>query len=1847
MMTQKLGNGFESIRKACFVCESPNHLIKDWDFYENKMVEKPVLNNKGRVTGQREIRRVWNNAQRVNHQNKLTHPHLKRNFVPTGVATKSGQVPVNAAKQSSPRAAASISTARPVNTNAPKPKVNDALPITYSYFKAHSPEMGKMLLSPQHARFGDQHEMLLTITPKTVDHTCLKDLTMLIYKADSKIDGEFLAFGGSHKGGKITGKGKIRTGKLDFEDVYFVKELKFNLFSVSQMCDKKNSVLFTETECLVLSPDFKLLDESQVLLKVPRHDNMYSFDLKNVVPSGGLTCLFAKATIDESNLWHRRLGHINFKTMNKLVRGNLVRGLPSKLFENDHTCVACQKGKQHKASCKTKLVSSISQPLQMLHMDLFGPTSVRSINHKTYCLVVTDDFSRFSWVFFLATKDETSGILKTFITGIENQINHKVKIIRCDNGTEFKNNDMNQFCGMKGIKREFSVARTPQQNGVAKRKNRTLIEATRTMLADSLLPTTFWAEAVNTACYVQNRVLVTKPHNKTPYELLHGKPPSISFMRPFGCPVTILNTLDPLGKFDGKADEGFLVGYSINSKAFRVFNTRTRKVEENLHITFLENKPNVVGSGPDWLFDIDLLTNSMNYEPVIAGNQTNRNAGIKDNVDAIPTQQYILLPLLFDSPQSSEDAVADDAGKKTTEEPANKGERNGQEKEGGASNKEGDRNVQDLRAELDNLLVQQKQGYANNTNRVSTVSPSISVAGQSFINANDLPTNPIMLDLEDTTDLLNTSVFSGAYDDEDVGAEADLNNLETTMNLHQKVEENNHKDYQNCLFAYFFSQIEPKKVTQALTDPSWIEVMQDELLQFILQKVWRLVDLPKGKHAIGTKWVYKNKKDERGIVVRNKARLVAQGYTQEEGIDYDEVFAPDARIKAIRLFLAYASFMGFIVYKMDVNSAFLYGTIEEEVYVCQPPRFEDPKFPDKVYKVEKTLYGLHQAPRAWYETLSTYLLENGFRRGTIDKTLFIKKDKCDILFQVTPKVSHLHVVKRIFRYLKGQPKLGLWYPRDSPFDLEAFSDSDYAGASLDRKSTTGGCQFLGKRLISWQCKKQTIVANSTTEAEYVAAANCCGQVLWIQNQMLDYGFNFMNTKIHIDNESTICIMKNPVFHSKTKHIEIRHHFIRDSYEKRLIQVIKIHTDHNVVDLLTKAFDVSSDEFRVKTGSCKVNAAKQDLVLLGEKGNVDFHQIVDFLNASTIRYSLTISPTIYASYIEQFWATAKSKIVNNETQIHAKVDGKTIVISESSVRSNLHFNDEDGTVTPLFASMLVPQVVEGEGSGQPSEPRPPPLIAHPSQEGQSGGPPKKVGDEAVHKELGDIVERAATTAASLDAEQDNGGNTPGSDEERLEQHELTDNVPPTPHDSPLPGGHTPGSDEGRLKQDKLTDIVTALSHKVEGLESDLKKTKKLYATAFKKLINRVKSLKDELKFQKVQSKIRDVQLVTSEDADDFMFEEDPSNKGGGGYGQNLETQEEVTTVDKELNTTSTFVSTASPQRHADTTADDLTLAETLMEIRKSAAKDKVERQRMAQVHQAAQGFIDVEWDDVLARVTTDEDFVQRKRFFAQQRAEAKRNKPINPAQQKDYMSNYIKNQERGYSIKQLKLLSFEQVKDIFETTMRRVQSFVPIGSGEEQSAEKEKELSEEELQKLLVIVPVEELVIQPLQVRYPIIDWEVYSKDTRRYWRIIRVGNHTEAYQIFADMLKKFDRDDLVKLWDLVKERFSTTEPTDDKEKELWVELKRLFELDNDDILWKLQRRHDIFMLVEKEYPLTKGTLRLMMVVRLLVEADSEMSRELLRNILYQANRPRQGGLLGIRGFYNLMLLVQVCAAAED
>nr|GEW57296.1 hypothetical protein [Tanacetum cinerariifolium] len=553
--------------------------------------------------------------------------------------------------------------------------------------------------------------------------------------------------------------------------------------------------------------------------------------------------------------------------------------------------------------------------------------------------------------------DETSPILKTFVTGLENQLNLKVKVIRSDNGTEFKTSNLNQFYELKGIKKEFSVPRTPQQNGIAKRKNRTLIEAARTMLADSLLPIPFWDEAVNTTCYVQNRVLVTKPHNKTPYELLHGRTPSIGFMRPFDCHVTILNTLDPLGKFKGKVDEGFLVGYSINSKAFRVFNSRTRIIQKTLHVNFLENKPNITGTGPTWLFDIDSLTRTMNYQPFTAGNQSNPSAGFQETFDADKAreeanQQYMLFPMWSNgssNPQNKEGDAAFNGKEHDAEKPES---------------------AVNLSPSSSALSGEQDDMTKKKDKEKSHV--------EYFIGNRDLNADFEDYSKDSSNDVSVAGPIVIAYSDhENVGAEADFNNLETSITVSPILTTRTHKahlisqiigdlssttqtrsmtrvikdqyglsqifndDFYTCMFACFLLQEEPKRVHQALKDPSWIEAMQEELLQFKIKKVWILVDLPNGKRAIGTKWVYRNKKDERGIVVRNKVRLVAQGHTQEEGIDYEEVFAPVARIEAIRLFLAYASFMGFMVYQIDVKSAFLYRTIEEEVYVCQPLGFED------------------------------------------------------------------------------------------------------------------------------------------------------------------------------------------------------------------------------------------------------------------------------------------------------------------------------------------------------------------------------------------------------------------------------------------------------------------------------------------------------------------------------------------------------------------------------------------------------------------------------------------------------------------------------------------------------------------------------------------------------------------------------------------------------------------------------------------------------------------------------------------------------------------------------------------
>nr|GEV45640.1 hypothetical protein [Tanacetum cinerariifolium] len=1229
------------------------------EFVRPKQQEKPVRKpvKERMVSG--------NNYTRIdyNYSTKKAHPSAHKNMGPRAVLMKTSLRPLN--------------TVRPVNTAHPKTIVYSARPMSRFSKSAKSTvnrpyqirtaltnknfsqkvntDKGKFYTAmtkavntarPNSAVVNAVREnqvnvvkalacwvcrpTKLNITPITLkkrnyvdargrSNGCSRHMTgNMSYLFDfKKFDKGYVTFGGGAKGRKITGKESLKTGKLDFEDVYLVKELQFNLFSVSWMCDKKNNVLFTDTGCFVLSLDFKLADESQILLKVPRKNNMYNVNMKNIVPKESLTCLVAKVTLDESMLWHKGLCHVNFKTINKLVKENLVR----------------------------------------------------------------------------ATKDETSGILKSFITEIENLVDKKVKIIIYDNETEFKNRVMSEFCKKKGIKKEFSVTRTPQQNGVAEWRNRTLIEATRTMLADSKLPATFWAEAINIACYVQNRV----------------------------------------------------------------YNIRTRKVEENLHIRFLEDKPIIASDGPNWLFDIDALTKSINYVLVVAGINFNDFVGTEESIGA-----------------------------------------------GHASKETG--------STKDYILMQ----------------------------------------LWKDGSLFDSSLKNASND-------------------------------------------EPKPFIDA------------------------------------------GQKDDEGV-------------SKESRIDDQE--RPENR-------------------------------------------FKDPDYPDKVYKVVKALYGLHQAPRAWYETLAKYLLDNGFHRGKIDQTLFIKKQKGDIL------LVHVYVDDIIF-------------------------------------GSTNNMLF--------------------TEFE-----------------------KLMHDKFQMSSMRELT-------------------FFLGLQVKQKEDGIFISQDKYVADILRKYSFTD-----VKTANTLIDT-KMPLLKDSDGHDVDVHL-----------YRFQVTPKVsHLHVVKRIFRT----LVNGELELTTTIDGKVTIVTKASVRRHLQLAYSNGPVVQVEVST---HLVESHHTptSAPSTSQPPvsPTSRRTTRQESVVPQPRSptqslVVDEAASTGLDVRYGWATTTVTGLEAEQGSGN---------------IDKTPTMPHDSPLQKVNTLGSDEGGMTQQELMVFYTTLSKKVESLETDLKHTKQIYGAAYTKLIKKVKMLEKTAKSSQARRRER---IVVFDNEDDL---EDPSKQGRKITKIDQDPVISLIQHDAEIQG-SVAVSTAIPTRNIGvSTADDITMAQTLVYIKKSAAKDKG-KAKMAE-----------------------SETVQTKTKLQQE-------------------------QER---------LGFEAAV--------RLQA----------------ELDEEERQR----------IARRLQ-----------AKEREKY-------TEAEEARMLAELINKRKRDDLVMLWSLVKEKFNSTEPTYDKEREIWVELKRLFEPDTNDELWKLQKHiHDltwklydscgvhnvytekgidIYILVEKEYPLSRGTLTLMLVAKLLVDQDNELSKELLRKIFMQAERPRR------------------------
>ncbi|KAJ9557105.1 hypothetical protein OSB04_011719 [Centaurea solstitialis] len=969
-------------------------------------------------------------------------------------------------------------------------------------------------------------------------------------------------YGGSVKFGNnelspVVGHGDIVCKDITINNVAHVEGLNHNLFSIGKFCDKDLEVNFNKRRCAVRT------EWGRELLVGTRKTNLYTIKLRHMLAKKS-QCLITQKSSHQSLLWHRRLSHLNFRYLDRLVKERLVSGIPMIKFEPDQLC---------------------------------------------------------------------SGITQT-----------------------------------------FSAARTPEQNGVVERRNRTLVEAARSMLAQSQLPQYLWAEAVNTACYTQNRSIIRRRFGKTPYHVLFDRIPNIDYFKVFGCPCFVLNETENRGKFGPKSDEMIFVGYSDCSIAYRVFNKKSRVVYESVNVKFdpfaelssnadaststsSSSDPPATSSELDSLFEYfyDDLYGTNQISSSTVGISSTPSSSTTPSSEVSPTSSIPCsdLPSIVSSPSSSPivmdtsnpDIIIDSHDQSSSHEVVHND-----------SIPEGLELLPVHPTSTDNLL--EPSSVNNQTPLPHTVKWT--------------KDHPIDLIIGDPTSGVQTRAASA----------------------------------NECNFSVFLSNIEPTRVSDALQDSDWVTAMQEELNQFEALKVWRLVKLPESKSVIDTKWIFKNKKDANNIIVRNKARLVAKGYRQQEGIDYDETFAPVARLEAIRMFLAYAAYKDFTVFQMDVKTAFLYGHLKEEVYVAQPEGFVHKEHPDYVYVLDKALYGLKQAPRAWYEELSKHLLSKGFKKGSVDSTLFLMKEgehivviqiyvddiifgstsrelckkfenvmteefkmsmmgeinfslglqvrqfsdgifinqskyifdllkkydmsgchsigtpmatgnsigpdhegkdvdlrnyrsmvgslmyltasRPDIMFatcvcaryQAKPKESHLAAVKRIFRYLKGTPYYGIWYPKGLGFELQAYTDADYGGCNMDRKSTSGHLQFLGNKLVSWASKKQQCVSTSTAESEYVAAASCCSQVLWMQSQLRDYGLEYKKIPIYCDSKSAIAISANPVQHSKTKHIDIRYHFLKDNVEKENIELYFVNTEYQLADLFTKALDEKRFKFLI-------------------------------------------------------------------------------------------------------------------------------------------------------------------------------------------------------------------------------------------------------------------------------------------------------------------------------------------------------------------------------------------------------------------------------------------------------------------------------------------------------------------------------------------------------------------------------------------------------------------------------------------------------------------------------------------
>lgn len=986
----------------------------------------------------------------------------------------------------------------------------------------------------------------------------------------------------------VAGKGNVKLylNGLTYviNDVYYVPDLKNNLLSIGQLQQKGLSFLFQLDVCKVYHQEKGLIFQSRMST-----NRMFpiSEELSEVTEQKTEGCMYTSDD-DNARLWHERMGHLGNTSMETLQRKGMLRDLP-RFSVNKEVCDNCMIGKQTKNAIPKRSDWRAGEILELIHSDICGPINPASHAGNKYFLSFIDDYSRKGWVYLLKEKSQALESFKQFKRKVETETGKVVKALRTDRGGEYLSDDFKRFCLKHGIKRQLTTSFSPQQNGVAERKNRTVINMVVSMINAKNMPKKFWGEATMWSFYVLNRCPTKALPDMTPEEAWNGIKPTVHHLRIWGCLAHVHIPKQKRTKLDDKSFVCILTGMSEESKAYRLIDPQTLKVVVSKDVIFEENK--------SWVWN--QVENEQDEKEITWGD--------------------------YDFAEDDYEFVNEHGANEEDDDPATP-----------------DHSTPEL----------------TSSHTTPESSPNSSVVGEG--RQQRTRRRPTYLN------------------DYFTGDELESNSDEDALHITDLV----------CQ--------DPVHYEDAVKDDRWKKAMDLEIQAIEKNQTWRLVDLPQGAKCIGVKWVFKTKLNERGEVVKHKARLVVRGYAQEYGVDYVEVYAPVARMDTIRLIIALAAQRGWTIHQMDVKSAFLHGVLEEDVYVQQPQGYLVKNHEQKVYKLQKALYGLKQAPRAWFSRIEAYFIKEGFTKSSSEHTLFLKiapdnrmlfvniyvddllytgndeimleefknsmkkefemtdlgkmkyflgievcqtpegihisqqKYAVEILtrfkmldcnavlnpivpgcklkkeegvpvdetlfkslvgclmyitttrpdmqfvvsyisrFMSKPTEVHLAAAKRVLRYLQGTIDYGIWYKKGGKGRMEVFTDSDFAGDLNDRKSTSGYLMLWDGAAVTWSSKKQNVVALSSTEAEYIAAASCACQVMWIRGVLEELGLHQEeSTVIKCDNTSTIRLSRNPVFHGRCKHIGVKFHFLRDLVDEGMIELQHVVTTEQFADILTK------------------------------------------------------------------------------------------------------------------------------------------------------------------------------------------------------------------------------------------------------------------------------------------------------------------------------------------------------------------------------------------------------------------------------------------------------------------------------------------------------------------------------------------------------------------------------------------------------------------------------------------------------------------------------------------------------